>query len=219
MELILIRHGESQNNSGQSHLWDSPLSEIGVEQARCVAEALRSDPVKSLYCSPMDRALHTASLIGGVLQLQPEVLVELSEHGLCWQELGISRQMAAERYPNVALPDWMDEEGWARHWSSETREELFERMAKAAEWVRHQAAIRPGDAIALIIHGKSANELLKHLLGIPHECSVYFHHRNCGITRLFFQESGIVNVLCMNDCSHLQSGYERKRERTAPSYR
>ncbi|HYK12627.1 MAG TPA: histidine phosphatase family protein, partial [Burkholderiales bacterium] len=64
-QLILIRHGETVWNrerrmQGQA---DSPLSDVGLRQARLLARRLQQIEFKSLYCSDTGRAHHTARTI------------------------------------------------------------------------------------------------------------------------------------------------------------
>ena len=64
-QLILIRHGETVWNrerrmQGQA---DSPLSDVGLRQARLLAHRLQQIEFKSLYCSDSGRAHHTARTI------------------------------------------------------------------------------------------------------------------------------------------------------------
>jgi probable phosphoglycerate mutase len=64
-QLILIRHGETVWNrerrmQGQV---DSPLSDIGLRQARLLARRLQQIEFKLLYCSDSGRAHHTARTV------------------------------------------------------------------------------------------------------------------------------------------------------------
>lgn len=64
--LYLVRHGRTALNAEgrlRGHA-NPPLDEVGELEARAVAEVLaRTHPVR-IYCSPLDRALRTAELIG-----------------------------------------------------------------------------------------------------------------------------------------------------------
>jgi len=84
----LVRHGETEWNAkgricGRT---DVPLSEAGRQQAKRLAERLKSIPFQALYSSPLKRALETARLIAEPLGLQPildDRLLEL-DYGL-WE--------------------------------------------------------------------------------------------------------------------------------------
>lgn len=110
MELYIIRHGQSYNNSvmetPEKRVQDPDLTETGVKQAAHLARFLseetdreqivrhaadapqRHDPhyhdITHLYCSPMRRAMQTAQPIAQALDLTPEVWVDIHEHGGIW---------------------------------------------------------------------------------------------------------------------------------------
>ena len=73
--IYLIRHGETEwNRAKKVQGWnDSPLTELGETQARCIAGILAaeiSDPAEAiLYCSPLGRARATAEIIAAELDL------------------------------------------------------------------------------------------------------------------------------------------------------
>jgi probable phosphoglycerate mutase len=69
MRLILVRHGESPSNVTRSidtRVPGPPLTELGVEQAAALPEALRAEPVDVIYASTMRRAQMTAEPLAGV---------------------------------------------------------------------------------------------------------------------------------------------------------
>jgi broad specificity phosphatase PhoE len=203
MEIILIRHGESLANIGQSDLRDSSLSPLGEKQVKLTAEALRDMGVNRLYCSLMHRAMQTAHPIVGAAGLECEVWPEITEYGFCFQENGLPRSMLESSFPGIPLPDCADEEGWARHWSGEMNEEMYERMGIVHKQLIELKKSGAYEKIAIIIHGRSGNDLLKHLFGIPEHSKVYFHHGNCGITRLLMDAEGMVHVFEINNLRHL----------------
>ncbi|HJS17479.1 MAG TPA: histidine phosphatase family protein, partial [Anaerolineales bacterium] len=64
--LLLIRHGENDfvktgKLPGQSA--GIHLNERGQKQAQALGEALKSVPIKSIYSSPLERAMETAEPI------------------------------------------------------------------------------------------------------------------------------------------------------------
>ena len=81
MDLYLIRHSQSINNKGDNHVDFPELTDLGYKQAYLAGKALKDiNPVK-LYCSPMLRAVQTAQKIGSVINLDPQIIVELHEGG------------------------------------------------------------------------------------------------------------------------------------------
>lgn len=68
MKIWLTRHG--QTNLNKKHLMqgltDEPLNERGMEQARAARERIGDIHFDAVYASPLDRAITTASIIGGI---------------------------------------------------------------------------------------------------------------------------------------------------------
>lgn len=213
MELILIRHGESESNAGLSTSKDSTLTPLGLDQAARAIPPLTGAGIERLYCSAMQRALQTAAVLGGGLGLRPHVWTQLSEHGLCWAESGLSRSEIVRRFPLAILPPEVDEEGWARHWPGETWEESSARMAGVAAEVRRLAGENNLKRIAMIIHGGSGSLLIGHLMGVAPDAGVrLFDHGNCGITRLDLREDGAIILRSLNDRHHMNGLPDSSRE-------
>lgn len=96
--LYLVRHGESEWNrlsryAGRS---DVPLSSVGREQARRLAERLEREDISGIYASPLQRASETASIIGERLGLPVVIEPGLAEiHHGAWEGL-TAHQVRAE---------------------------------------------------------------------------------------------------------------------------
>ena len=74
--LLLARHGQTDDNLEPIRVQgfsDTPLNAVGLEQARTLAEevAARTEPVGSLWCSDLQRAAVTASIVGERIGLAP----------------------------------------------------------------------------------------------------------------------------------------------------
>jgi broad specificity phosphatase PhoE len=87
----LARHGQTEWNVAgrrQGRL-DSPLTPLGLEQARRNAHLLTGEGIDAIFASPLGRARRTASIIGSELGLTVQVVDDLAEidHGL-WSGLG-----------------------------------------------------------------------------------------------------------------------------------
>ena len=108
--LILVRHGESEwNREGRVQgQFDSPLTEMGVVQAKSVSRylsgVLLNQPLK-IYTSPLERASETASIIAEELQYPKEKII--IEQRLNDFNLGVIAgtygwEKVAEMYPDLA---------------------------------------------------------------------------------------------------------------------
>ena len=68
MKIWITRHGQTDLNAqnlmqGRS---DIPLNEVGISQAKAAREKIGDMVFDAVYSSPLDRAITTASIIGGV---------------------------------------------------------------------------------------------------------------------------------------------------------
>ena len=109
MTIYLLRHGETEWNSErryQGHR-DSPLTEVGKEQARRMAETLRrilpAGAPLTLDCSPLGRARATAGIIGPMIgipvsEIRVQPLLREASYG-AWQ--GLTREQVADRFPGA----------------------------------------------------------------------------------------------------------------------
>lgn len=100
--LYLVRHCEVANPEGiiYGHLPGFYLSEAGIAQARALGRFFRTTAARRIYCSPLERARQTASLIA---ETNPgmEIIAasELTESGLARYLQGIPRQHMRWRRP------------------------------------------------------------------------------------------------------------------------
>jgi probable phosphoglycerate mutase len=83
MKLVFSRHGESEANV-QRVYWNQPgrfpLTPKGRQQAEALADALADHRFAALYCSPVQRALETAQIVGRRFGLTPQVADGLREY-------------------------------------------------------------------------------------------------------------------------------------------
>lgn len=80
MRILFVRHGESEANAkvlvGGP---DSPLTEVGIEQARETAKHLKDQNVAQIVCSPFIRAQQTAEIIAGELGIPLKNIIVVNE--------------------------------------------------------------------------------------------------------------------------------------------
>src|SRR6185312_16820202 len=82
-ELFLIRHADAIPDADEiipSGVYDDlPLSRVGREQARALAERLKSLSFHAAYSSPLRRCHETAAPLLEYLRLQPTIVPDLKE--------------------------------------------------------------------------------------------------------------------------------------------
>lgn len=146
--IYLARHGESDWNAAnrfQGHS-DRPLTDLGREQARALADLVAGENVEAIYASPLSRALETARIVAartGLAVVEDEGLREVDTGS--WS--GLSRAEVQERYPE-GFERWTS--GGAGWEDGESYEEMAERVLAG---VNRIAAAHPGGRVLLVSHG------------------------------------------------------------------
>ncbi len=107
MTIILIRHGETNlNRSKTLQPPDTPLSELGEQQAAHLANSLRGSGVDTIFSSDMKRAAQTAEAIALALQLPVQFSTLLHERnfgdlrGKRYSELSVNPMASNYSPPN-----------------------------------------------------------------------------------------------------------------------
>jgi len=243
VQIYFIRHAQSINNAvwdDDSHQKinrkaDPELTETGLIQARLTAEFLSQthpeiglrwvDPQNTrgfglthLYCSLMERAVQTGSIIANRLGLPLQGMIDLHEvGGIYLAELdgdeeiihilhGHNRSYFMEHYPNLVIPVSVDGQGW---WQGgrEPREERLQRAQRILDFLngRHGAT---GDRVGVIIHGGIYHYIFGTLFRIdqPNPDDLDLPYRiiinNCSITRYDFEEEKFI-LMYQNRVDHL----------------
>jgi len=235
MQLYLIRHGQSTNNAR----WDAQesyeidrssdptLTEKGVRQAELLADFLAyskpgeedfwRDPQNRLdfglthiYCSLMQRAIHTGSIIANRLNLPLIGLPEAHEVGgiylesvvndvveISWEH-GVTNEFLSAYYPQLILLKPIDNKGWWRG-GKEDKDLPLKRAQSVLNWIkeRHLAS---DDRVAIVTHGGFTNYLLRVMLRISLEepdnrkLDYRLIYNNCAISRFDFVDNRILMV-------------------------
>lgn len=209
MHLFIVRHGQSTGNITTEDVPDGELTPLGEQQARETGVQLAREEVTHVLCSPLVRALATATAIAEACGAgEVEVWPELQETRRNVHR-GFGRDELLARFPLAMFPDTFEAEGWDH--GGETYESGLERGGSAIAALRDRFGAH--DRVAVVSHGAFANYLLRALLHIPPAHHLWCTMNNCGITRVRFHEPELnqgdwsfpiaVQVQCVNDISHL----------------
>ncbi len=150
--MILIRHGQSEfnvhfNRTGiDPGIADPHLTEAGRAQVRAAAEALQraERPIARLLSSPYTRALQTAEIMAGILNVPVDVEPLVCEHARFQCDIGTARSHLSKRWPALNF-DHLEETWWPP--LDETEADVLARarsfQAQAASWAdwRHVAVV------------------------------------------------------------------------------
>ncbi|PSL43601.1 putative phosphatase [Salsuginibacillus halophilus] len=200
MNLLLIRHGESEGNRTErlQGIQDFPLSEEGKKQAALLGQALKTEPLDHMYASDLSRAFETAQFVAEHQLCDPITRPDCREVALGPLE-GRTREEIIREYPGVLGPNLLTSglEG------TETIEAITKRCRTLYDDLitKHE-----GENIAVVAHGGFIAIFLMYLM---HGEDWSNHHRpfrktNTGVTRIEFKE-GKPYFHYVNKTTHLEA--------------
>lgn len=200
--LLLARHGATTCNlrrpyvlQGQSV--DHELDDLGVQQARCLAQALAGFEIAAVYTSPLLRAARTAAIAAAPHSLEPRTVDEIKEanagvwEGKSWDEIGATwpKERAAH-----------DEDPGANGYpGGETFGQVRDRSAPAFEALARR---HPGQTILAVSHNVVNRALVAHWTGIPLKYARRIPQYNAAYNVVIF-DNGSVKVRTINCAGHL----------------
>lgn len=162
--LYLVRHGESDGNA--THIFcghtDIPLTPLGVRQAKCTAEYLKSFPMGAVYASTLSRAFQTGTCIAQAHGLAAQPDPQLCEiNGGAWE--GHTYDWIGSHYPDE-MAVWTHQIGLTHCPGGESVIQVRQRIAhRAAELAR----LHPGASICLATHALAIRAFIGGVLGKP----------------------------------------------------
>lgn len=200
--LVLIRHGESEDNiAGRLAGWtDSDLTSLGVEQSLRMARFVaRVYSPAAIYSSPLTRALRTARPLADLTGLPIRVREDLREVYFGVAE-GLTISEIAARFPS----EWeraQDEDDIEFQFpGGEPRYAFHERVRSAfRELIRDHV----GETVAVISHGGVLSTFLADVAdNKPQHWRRFFKH-NCALSELV-AEGGKISIVRWNVVDHLK---------------
>jgi len=223
------------NNPGYMESPDPVLTDLGREQSRHLADYLGKNQritddknwniqnrhgfgFTHVYTSLMERAVRTAAPTAQAIGIPFAAWMEIHEGGGIFSRedksnpLGLPgkpRSFFEINFPNLALPDHLDESGW---WNrpKENEDEVQQRADRVlAELIARHADRegQPAHRVALFSHGNFFMHLMCALLKLPwrqaaHGLKSWFLLNNCSISRFdIFTDEVLISYL--NRVDHL----------------
>jgi broad specificity phosphatase PhoE len=201
--MYLIRHAATEANlavparlQGRKH--NPPLARLGIRQAELTRDFLAVRGLDVCYCSPLLRAVQTASIIAAPHGLSPQPLDDLTEcdvgnwEGMDWQAI---RYLDAEGYQR-----FMDCPGQFGYPGGESFADVYVRAERCLEELLAKHA---GQSILVVAHHVVNRTYLAGLLGLVPDQARQVSLDNCGISVVTREESN-TTVSTLNASFHLQ---------------
>ncbi len=209
-ELFIVRHADAIPDENEiihsSEYDDLPLSRVGREQARALAERLSNLRFDVMYSSPLRRCLETAAPLAELLSMKP-IIVE----GLKEIRLGAIRPLPDDGHDLAALTKALQERqldivrvaGEVGHFDgipdSESSATFRKRVVETLDEI---ARNHIGQRVLAFAHGGVINAYVAEVLGLQKD--FFFPAVNTSIT--IVRVSGKRRVLyVLNDIGHIKT--------------
>ncbi len=189
--LIFVRHGQSLANTDNffaGHV-DVPLTSLGREQARLMADFLKDYPIAAVYASDLCRCTETARPIAALLGLPVFTDARLREiHAGAWQKKDFLFLNANEDYKI-----WRTGKTSFRPHGGENMQQLFDRTRAAIEDIVKKHA---GETVAVITHATPIRVLKTAWVGVPlSSLTAISSPPNASITIVNYKKDGTQAIL------------------------
>jgi broad specificity phosphatase PhoE len=193
--LYLVRHAQSEGNLGFAGPDDDPpLSDVGREQARRLAQRLAGQKLGAIYSSPLRRTQETAQAIADATGLEVHIVEELREIdlGQARRDDSLSEDEARALRDRIARrPTWDSFPG------SEGSAAARRRVVGAMDRITEENG---GKRVVVVAHAAVIQTYVSHVLGV--ERDFVFYPFNAGITSIRAQGDRRV-IWRLNDVAHL----------------
>ena len=187
LRIILVRHGESQNNIyheislqsfEENRVPDPSMTERGKQQALHVAKYIQSGEnavlinIDDIFVSPMLRTLQTAQPISKALGIDPIIWTDIYEisgvHEQGAGQGGMSRSAIQKEFPSYQLPETITESGWydvtlgreSNHHGKLRVQKVWNHLVEMAQEITYDRTIM------MVVHGDFIDHLIQAALGI-----------------------------------------------------
>ena len=198
-KLLIVRHGETVwNREGriQGHT-DVGLSERGLEQARMLAQRLKSMRLDAAYTSDLCRAVDTAAVIleGRDVPLCPTPRLREYHKGAFE---GMTEAELRARYPSE-YPGYVAKDLDYAPDGGESTRGVSARMTAVINEIKERHL---DDTVLVVGHGGSLRAAMMALLGMSLDANWRFVFGNCTLTIVdTYHDNAVLRLF--NDASHL----------------
>lgn len=197
--MVVVRHGQTEWTVAgriQGH-GDSPLTELGIRQARAMAARLAGEAFDVVLSSDLGRARHTAELLvpAGVANIRFSTALRERAFG---QTEGSTYAQISDHHPEMFSRDRETDPDYAPE-GGESRQQHLDRVRNAFEGIAREHS---GKRVLVVTHGGVLSCVYRWLNGIPAAAPHPIDIPNVGYNRLSAR-AGNWSIDVWGDVSHL----------------
>jgi broad specificity phosphatase PhoE len=207
VNLILVRHGESQGNfegriQGQTN---SALTKRGIQQAELLATSWKNSElaISQIISSPLQRALHTSKILADVLGAVIEVDDKWKERGF-----GELEGMIYDEILQIQPPVNFYHPFHPPAPNAESLQEVYSRAIEALSSI----ILRPVGNYVIVSHGAFLNLFIYAIIGlspIANSLKIRFRMDNTGYSIISYDSTiHLWKILAINRTDHLEKGLD-----------
>jgi len=160
-KFVFLRHGRSLADDEYKHegRYDSPLTDIGKQQAEITAQKLKCYDFDLIITSPLKRALETAKIVSKILNLEIEIndLLKERDNGIL---AGMLFDEANNKYPEPK------NKSIYQNFPENSGENEIQLNSRALQSINSIIKRNPGNYL-IVSHGTILNAIIKQILKIP----------------------------------------------------
>jgi broad specificity phosphatase PhoE len=196
MKLIIVRHGETEDNAKKIIQGQNPgkLSALGKEQAKKVASRLKNEKIDFIYCSDLGRAKETLVPIVESHQNIPTIY----EPMLRERKFGV--------FDGKTMKDYKQAKDAAndRKWRPENGENFYDVKRRIRKFLKHLLKNHSGnDTILIITHGGWKGTFFSQIMQIPREKAFFLQFDNTSVSKIELRGDGKHKFGVINCTKHL----------------
>ena len=198
--MYAVRHGETEwNRAGKMQGWhDSPLTDLGLLQAKATAEGMAGRGVEIIYTSDLKRAIDTANIIAEKIGVEVITDPRLRERNMGDME-GLTHEMYGQIAPHLLKKYLMFEP----EWSIPGGESLVQRTERCVYAAKDICQNHPGQTILIVGHGGVLSSFFHYAVGLGLERPRCFSLFNACISRFTVNEDNWI-LDTWGDIAHMK---------------
>ncbi|MBW6411479.1 histidine phosphatase family protein [Clostridium weizhouense] len=197
--IFLTRHGETKWNTEKrlQGSKDSPLTDKGLNQARCLRDRVRDEKIDIIYSSPIKRALDTAKIIADPNNTPIVTCDELKEISF-----GDFEGTSVTELPKIGESNLLEElfigNREVKGINGETILDVEKRVFKVLNDILEK---EKGKTIMIVSHGMALKVIMSYF--IEFESEIKGVYGQASLTKIV-KEDNKYNILFKNDKSHTE---------------
>ena len=195
IELILVRHGETDSNVKGTYLgWtDVDLNEKGIQQAYRAKEKLKGYSIDAIYCSPLKRVVDTANIINQNFNMEIELSDDLKERNFGkWDDLTLREIMEKFKFEYDL---WVND--WKNHCvtDGESAVMAYDRIKNFIDGLLKN---KKDGTFLIVTHSGCIKKIISYLLGMGLDGTWRFDVDNAALCKLKINDEGYAYLTALN---------------------